>query len=100
MIRALLIVVFMAFGNLHADAQRRPRRDKGSDVQTPENALDRDKEERARIEAEYKAKHDHQNELQDKSTRKRMKRNLKRSQRQSWGKEIPWYKRVFRRRRF
>jgi Ni/Co efflux regulator RcnB len=69
------------------------------DVQTRENAVKRDQEAKAAKQAEYDAHRDHLEEIQDKATRKRMKKNLKKSQRISQGKQIPWYKRVFRKRR-
>lgn len=69
------------------------------DVQTRENAVKRDQEAKAAKQAEYEAHRDHLEEIQDKATRKRMKKNLKKSQRISQGKQIPWYKRIFRKRR-
>jgi len=36
-------------------------------------------------------------ESQDKATRKRMKKTLKKAERHSWGNRAPWYKRWFRR---
>lgn len=69
------------------------------DVQTRENAVKREQEAKAAKQAEYDAHRDHLEEIQDKATRKRMKKNLKKSQRISQGKQIPWYKRVFRKRR-
>jgi type VI protein secretion system component VasK len=32
---------------------------------------------------------------QDKATRKRMKKNMRKAQKHSWGKDVPWYKRWF-----
>lgn len=69
------------------------------DVQTRENAVKRDQEAKAAKQAEYDAHRQHLEDIQDKATRKRMKKNLKKSQRISQGKQIPWYKRVFRKRR-
>lgn len=69
------------------------------DVQTRENAVKRDQEAKAAKQAEYDAHRDHLEDIQDKATRKRMKKNLKKSQRISQGKQIPWYKRMFRKRR-
>lgn len=37
---------------------------------------------------------------QDKATQKRMKKNLRRAEKHSWGKEVPWYKRWFRKKKF
>ncbi len=96
----LLAVLLLLSGATDASAQRRRGKGDSGDVQTPENAVERQKADLAEKEAEYKAKREHQKKLQDKATRKRMKQNLKRSRKQSWGKEIPWYKRLFRRRKF
>jgi len=102
LMKALIIALFAAFALLStpAEAQKTPKKQRGSDVQTPENALDRDKADRAAIEAGYKDRKGHHDDLQDKATKKRMKQNYKRSQKQSWGKEIPWYRRMFRKRKF
>jgi hypothetical protein len=99
MIRLVALIAMLAITQA-AFAQKRPPKQKGSDVQTRENALTRDKANRAEKEAAYVQKRDYHSELQDKSTRKRMKKNHKRAQKHSWGKEVPWYKRVFRKRHF
>ncbi|MFN8698808.1 MAG: hypothetical protein ACK500_05460 [Flavobacteriales bacterium] len=99
MIRLVAVIAFLAVTQ-SADAQKRPPRQKGGDVQTPENAVTREKANRAEKEAAYVQKRDYHSDLQDKNTRKRMKKNLKRAQKHSWGKEVPWYKRVFRKRHF
>ena len=49
--------------------------------------------------AKYQEGVDHHKSLQDKATQKRMKKNLKRAEKQSWGKNVPWYKRWFRKKR-
>jgi ABC-type protease/lipase transport system fused ATPase/permease subunit len=36
---------------------------------------------------------------QDKATQKRMKKNLRKAQKHSWGKDVPWYKRWFRKKK-
>lgn len=96
----MLMLAFVLAGAGEAHGQKRPGRRRGQDVQTPENALDKERANRESKEAEYRMRRDHQAEIQDKSTRKRMKKNLKKAQKQSWGKSVPWYKRVFRRRKF
>ena len=93
---SLLVAVFVVFLSLSSIAQKRPPKQK--DVQTRENAISKEKEAKALKQAEYAARSNHHSELQDKATKKRMKKNLKRSQKHSWGKEVPWYKRIFRRR--
>jgi Flp pilus assembly protein TadB len=69
------------------------------DQQTRANALEREKEAKALKQAEYDAHREHIRDLQGKKVQKRMKKNLKKSQRISQGKQVPWYKRVFRKKR-
>jgi len=96
------ILCFSAFILLTpaAEAQKRPPKQKGGDVQTRENARTKEKVNRNEKEAAYVSRRTQHTEIQDKATRKRMKKTLKRAQKQSQGKEIPWYKRMFRKRRF
>ncbi|MFY7970705.1 MAG: hypothetical protein ACOVOO_02115 [Flavobacteriales bacterium] len=94
----LLTFAFILLAGISAQAQKRPPKQK-DDVQTRENAVEREKAQKAEKQAEYVARSEHHSNLQDKATKKRMKKNLKRSQKHSWGKEVPWYKRIFRRRR-
>jgi Ni/Co efflux regulator RcnB len=76
------------------------QKDKG---QTPKQAakeqgkLKSDREKK--IEAEIKAKKKGHVDSQDKQTRKRMKRNLKKTERLKTGKTQPFYKRWFRKKR-
>lgn len=93
---SLLVAAFAVLLSFSANAQKRPPKQK--DVQTRENAITKEKEAKALKQAEYTARSEHHSALQDKATKKRMKKNLKRSQKHSWGKEVPWYKRIFRRR--
>ncbi|MCC6600588.1 MAG: hypothetical protein IT223_07915 [Crocinitomicaceae bacterium] len=82
-------------------AQRTKKRPpKGENVQTPESAVAKKEAQREAIMEDYKMQKKHLREIQDKETRKRMKRNLKHSRKQSWGKDIPWYKRVFKKKKF
>jgi hypothetical protein len=84
-----------------AYAQRSKKRPpKQTDVQTPENAKDAEKANKAMKMSQYESKREMHYAKQDKATRKRMEQNMKRSQKQSWGKEVPWYKRIFRKRHF
>jgi len=93
--RLLLASAFLL--SIPSFGQKRPPKQK--DVQTRENAISKEKEAKALKQAEYAARSEHHSKLQDKATQKRMKKNLKRSQKHSWGKEVPWYKRIFRRKR-
>jgi|694.fasta_scaffold00452_25 hypothetical protein len=49
---------------------------------------------------EYSVRNEHHKKIQSKETRKRMKKNLKRAEKHSWGKDVPWYKRWFRKKKF
>jgi Flp pilus assembly protein TadB len=69
------------------------------DQQTRANALEREKAAKEQKQAEYDAHREHISDLQGKKVQKRMKKNLKKSQRISQGRQVPWYKRVFRKKR-
>jgi hypothetical protein len=64
---------------------------------TPQTARKKEAEALEKKQSEYQSRRDHHMESQDKATRKRMKKNLRKARRQSWGKNVPWYKRWFRR---
>ena len=64
---------------------------------TPQTARKKEAEALEKKQNEYQSRKDHHLESQDKATRKRMKKNLRKARRQSWGKNVPWYKRWFRR---
>lgn len=70
-----------------------------SDAQkvTPQTARKKEAEALEKKQTEYQSRRDHHMESQDKATRKRMKKNLRKTRKQSWGKNVPWYKRWFRR---
>jgi hypothetical protein len=70
-----------------------------SDAQkvTPQTARKKEAEALEKKQTEYQSRRDHHMESQDKATRKRMKKNLRKARKQSWGKNVPWYKRWFRR---
>jgi len=53
----------------------------------------------AERQAQYGAHKDHLTEIQSKETQKRMKKTLKKAQKHSQGKLVPWHKRVFRKRK-
>jgi len=63
---------------------------------TPQNAMDKDRKNLEQKQAQYQDSKKTHTQKQDKATQKRMKKNLKRAQKHSWGKEVPWYKRWFR----
>lgn len=85
------MIFLFSFGAEQVSAQ--------DDNQTRANALEREKEAKAKKQAEYDAHREHISDLQGKKVQKRMKKNLKKSQRISQGKQVPWYKRVFRKKR-
>ncbi len=89
--KILLLSLLLCFGSAQLRAQ--------NDKQTRANALEREKAAKAQKQAEYDAHLDHISELQGKKVQKRMKKNLKKSQRISQGRQIPWYKRIFRKKR-
>ena len=91
-IQLLIISLLMTIAN-DAVAQRKP--DSGNKV-TPESARKKDAEALEQQQSEYQKRKDHHFEVQDKATRKRMKKNLRKARRLSWGKDVPWYKRWFR----
>jgi bacterioferritin (cytochrome b1) len=67
---------------------------------TPKDAIDKQKQREREQDEQLKAREEHHKKIQDKATRKRMKKNLKKAEKQSWGKNIPWYKRWFRKKKF
>lgn len=100
-IRFILIILSLMVVGSDAAAQKikkGPKKDKNQI--TPENAGNQENADKARKQEEYRVKNDHHKDIQDDATKKRMKKNLKRSQKHSWGKEIPWYKRWFRKKKF
>lgn len=96
--RRIFLLILLTGLAFHADAQKRPRREK--DKQTRENAVDMKERQRQEKEAQYLDHREHIRDIQDKSTKKRMKKNLKKAQKHSQGKSVPWYKRLFRKRKF
>jgi hypothetical protein len=101
--RIFIVFLFILLSASSFDAQGQ-RRKKSADNQantvTPENAAKQEHKDRAQKESQYVMKKDHHSASQDKATRKRMKKNLKRAQKHSWGKDVPWYKRWFRKKSF
>jgi hypothetical protein len=83
----LIQVAITGFAQPKTDAQK----------VTPQTARKKEAEALEKKQNEYQSRKDHHLESQDKATRKRMKKNLRKARRQSWGKNVPWYKRWFRR---
>jgi hypothetical protein len=70
-----------------------------NDVVTPENAGAKKKEQHDKIEKEYLNRVKQHQDLQGKKEKKRMKRHLKKSQRQRKSGNLPWYRRMWIRRK-
>ena len=89
----LLLFTVMQIAFFGAYAQKK------SDAQkvTPQTARQKEADALEKKQNEYNSRKDHHLEVQDKATRKRMKKNLRKARRLSWGKNVPWYKRWFRR---
>ncbi len=62
----------------------------------PANAHEKQRKNLEEKQAQYQGSKEAHKKKQDQATQKRMKKNLKRAQKHSWGKEVPWYKRWFR----
>ena len=92
---SLLISSEMAFGQ---KTKKKPA--KQENQVTPENAKDKERANLENKQKEYVTKKDYHSKNQDDATRKRMKKNLRRAEKHSWGKDVPWYKRWFRKKRF
>jgi biopolymer transport protein ExbD len=100
LILVLLMFFFGATSNVAKAQGRKKKPPKQENVQTPQNAMDKDKAIKAEKQGKYLGRRNHHYEIQDKATQKRMKENEKRALRISQGKDVPWYKRVFRKRKF
>ncbi len=89
---ALLLVLTQGMVMV-AEGQEKPK--KPPKERTREDAI---KEQQAKSKAyddNMKMGRKQHVQRQDKATQKRMKKNLRRAEKQSWGKDIPWYKRWF-----
>jgi hypothetical protein len=64
---------------------------------TPQTARKKEADALEKKQSEYQLRKNHHMDSQDKATRKRMKKNLRKARRLSWGKNVPWYKRWFSR---
>ena len=97
----ILVVFFTIHGSAEAQKERkRPPKEKQKTAEEAQaEAIEKKKAKDAENMAKYKDGVDHHQSLQDKATQKRMKKNLKRAEKQSWGKNVPWYKRWFRKKR-
>jgi len=91
-----LIFFLLCFEWSQAQAWKFWKRDKEETEQIgPKEAAKKKAATGEKQKDEYQSKREQQLKAQDRQTRKRMKRTLKRAERYSWGKETPWYKRWF-----
>lgn len=95
--RKIVYIIFFLSIAITADAQKKPPKEKNK--QTRENAVDIKEAQRKQRESQYLDHREHIRDIQDKETQKRMKKNLRRAEKHSQGKSVPWYKRLFRKRR-
>lgn len=96
--RLVMMLLMLALVQ-EAQAQRtRKRPPKETNKQTPESAQKREGEKKAELIGQYEVSKDDHYDRQDKATQKRMKQNLKKAERYSQGRRLPWYKRLFRKR--
>ena len=89
----MIMMVMFLFTGVLLNAQ--PKSD--AEKVTPATARKKEAEAFEKKQGEYDSRMEHHLKSQDKATRKRMKKNLRKARRMSWGKNIPWYKRWFRR---
>ncbi len=91
-LRILIILLSVQFAAIPVFAQKK----KQNNQVTPQNAHSKERKNKEEKIAQYQGGKKTHIKKQDKATQKRMKKNLKRAQKHSWGKEVPWYKRWFR----
>jgi len=95
-LRYILLFLTLSIVSFEAEAQRKREKNKI----TPESGAEKKEEKLDIKQGEYNKRKDHHLEIQDKATRKRMKKTKKKAERHSWGKDVPWYKRWFRKDKF
>ncbi len=93
--RHIIIIVVILFCSTEMHAQRKKEKNKV----TPESGAEKQASAKAEKLVAYEAGKKHHVEAQDKATRKRMKKNLKKAEKHSWGKDVPWYKRWFKKKK-
>ena len=98
--RFVVLIFSLLISSEMAYSQKEKKKPSKQDNQvTPENAKDQEMVNLENKQKEYVTKKDYHSKNQDKATQKRMKKNLRRAEKHSWGKDIPWYKRWFRKKR-
>lgn len=92
-ILSVLVFCFAILGAQESVAQNKPPRQ--TNVVTPEDGANKQKENRRRKEEEYKMRQDKHAAIQDKATKKRMKESRKKSNKTGNANRLPWYKKIF-----
>jgi hypothetical protein len=95
-IRALVYAFFLAIAASLPQSMDAQVKSESNKV-TPQTARKKEAEALEKKQSEYHLRKNHHMDSQDKATRKRMKKNLRKARRLSWGKNVPWYKRWFSR---
>jgi hypothetical protein len=93
--RRFALLLFCSILLISVDGMAQRKGDSTNKV-TPSSARKKDADALDQKQNEYQQRKNHHLESQDKATRKRMKKNLRKARKHSWGKDIPWYKRWFR----
>lgn len=94
----LVLLIGFALGTAPLHAQDRKAR-KATEQSMQEQAKAKAASERE-FDEKYSMRQNQHVTAQDKATRKRMKANRKRSQRETSGQRVPFYKRWFRKKHF
>ncbi len=98
-IRHLLLIVFLSTFSQSIWAQKERERNKITAEDGQKKAAEDEAAAQKKMQEQDKLRREHHKDIQTKETRKRMKKNLKKAERHSWGKDVPWYKRWFRKKR-
>lgn len=99
-LRYILLAALIACFSNETMAQKKREKNKITAEDGQKAAAEKEGQAMQQKQEEYKTRNDHHKEIQSKETRKRMKKNLKKAQKHSWGKDVPWYKRWFRKKKF
>jgi hypothetical protein len=91
----MILVFVLSFGTIPAEAQKK---DKSRKEQRDAVKVDQSNEDQ--LDSGLSNARGKHRKIQDKKTRKRMKRSAKKQKKLSNGKSQPFYKRWFRKRRF
>jgi hypothetical protein len=98
--RYILVLALLAGVSNEAAAQKKREKNKITAEDGQKAAAEKEGQAMQQKQEQYNARNEHHKEIQSKDTRKRMKKNLKKAQKHSWGKDVPWYKRWFRKKKF